>query len=65
MIRTMPMFPLQDKAIGLLKSHLKTLEDAQKNVDVHIADDYLNGLRRAIEILEESMPVIKWKDEMR
>lgn len=45
--------------VGLLKSHIRTLESMGMDND----HDFVRGMNRAVEIIEESSPKIVWRSD--
>ena len=54
-----PKLHEQNGVVGLLNSHIKTLQRMGMNPD----HDFIRGMERAIEIIEESAPKIVWKGD--
>lgn len=58
-----PSFHEHNGVVGLLNAHIKTLENAT-NGDV-VYKEYINGMKRAVEIIEDSMPRFVWKGDVK
>lgn len=54
-----PVLHIHDRAIGLLNAHIKTL----KSMGLDDDDQFILGMKRAVEIIEESMPRIYLKGD--
>ena len=52
-------FHVHDGVIGLLNAHIKTLESMGMDKE----HDFVRGMKRAVEVIEESMPRIVWKGD--
>lgn len=54
-----PVLHVHDGVINLLNSHIKTLESMGIDND----HDFMRGMKRAVEIIDESMPRIILKGD--